>query len=395
MKIYAKTIEPQVLDQIREVEEKNIFDNDKIKIMPDTHAGKGCVIGFTAPIKEVVVPNLVGVDIGCGILTVYLGDIDINLKELDEFIYHNIPHGKDVNKESNVSALNLTSKLRAKIDVERANKSLGTLGGGNHFIEINRLDSSNGEESIAFPHGLYLQIHTGSRHLGHQICDYYQDLAIKQQMVEIETKKTNLIKTLKELNQVSKIQEELSKLDCTINKSLASLNGELKEDYLHDMKICQEFAWLNREFIAVKILDFLNITPFICDKFHTVHNYIDFDDNILRKGAIACKKNHRVTIGLNMRDGSLLGIGKGNDDWNQSGPHGAGRIMSRTQAKKEISMEDYKKSMEGIYTTSINKSTIDESPFAYKDYQEIMDLVGETVTIVGRIKPVYNFKAGE
>jgi RNA-splicing ligase RtcB len=161
------------------------------------------------------------------------------------------------------------------------------------------------------------------------------------------------------------------------------------------MKICQEFAWLNREFIAVKILEFLNIKINICDKFHTVHNYIDFDDNILRKGAIACKKNHRVTIGLNMRDGSLLGIGKGNDDWNQSGPHGAGRIMSRTQAKKEISMEDYKNSMNGIYTTSINKSTIDESPFAYKDYQEIMDLVGETVTIVGRIKPVYNFKAGE
>lgn len=402
MKIFAKTIEDGVIMQLNQLIQTEIFDESTIRVMPDTHSGKGCVIGFTVPIKDKIVPNLVGVDIGCGILTINLGKIDINLKELDEFIYHNIPHGKDVYKNidmdnSTIVHVNeLLKDLKAIVNVDRALKSIGTLGGGNHYIEIDEDNDGN----------KYLQIHCGSRHLGVEVCQYHQNIAIQKKNQKINQRKSDIINNLKSLGKESDIQQELDllKFEPQIIDSLAYLEDDDLKNYLNDMSICQRFAQINRDTILCKILQFIGINdifevygryPRPHEFFHTVHNYIDFEDGILRKGAIACRKNQMVTIGLNMRDGSLICKGKGNEDWNCSGPHGAGRLMSRTAAKNQIKLKDFRNSMEGIYTTSINKSTIDESPFAYKDYQEIIDVIDDTVEIIEHIKPVYNFKASE
>lgn len=403
MKIYAKTVEDKVLEQLQTVMDARLFDNDKIKIMPDTHAGKGCVIGFTAPLQERIVPNLVGVDIGCGIMTYNIGKRNIDYKALDRFIKQNIPSGVGIRNNlsvwNNVNMLDIRlADLRADFGgvenreriIDRAKRSIGTLGSGNHYIEID--EDSEGTK--------YLIVHSGSRKLGKDVCDFYQNKARKS-TEELYTKvKTGIIERLKAEGKTSEIECELSKITKP-NKDLEWLVGQDAEDYLHDMRICQCFAKWNRFMISVLIGEYLKVKPLHRLKYYvdiegtffdTVHNYINFDDNILRKGAIAAPANTMVTIGLNMRDGNLLCRGKGNADWNCSAPHGAGRLISRAQAKKEVSMEEFKASMNGIYTSCISKETVDESPMAYKDWHEIVDLIGDTVEVVKHIKPIYNFK---
>lgn len=403
MKIFAKTVEHEVLEQLQTVMDARLFDNDKIKIMPDTHAGKGCVIGFTAPLQERIVPNLVGVDIGCGIMTYNIGKREIDYKSLDCFIKQNIPSGVDVRKDlalwDKVNMLDIRlADLRADFGgvdnreriIDRAKRSIGTLGSGNHYIEID--EDAEGTK--------YLIVHCGSRNLGKEVCDFYQDKARKKTEELFTRVKTRVIESLKAEGRTSEIECELSKITKP-NKDLEWLVGQDAEDYLHDMKICQRLAEWNRFMILVLIGEYLNVKHLHRFKYYvdiegvffdTVHNYINFDDNILRKGAIAAPANTMVTIGLNMRDGNLLCKGKGNADWNCSAPHGAGRLMSRTQAKKEVSMEDFKETMKGIYTSCISKETLDESPMAYKDWHEIVDMIEDTVEVVKHIKPIYNFK---
>ena len=361
--------------------------------MPDVHAGAGCVIGFTGNLGDKVIPNIVGVDIGCGMLCVELGNIDIDLEKLDNIIRQYIPSGMNVHEKQvydyDFAQLYCYNKLKNKDGW--LEKSLGSLGGGNHFIEID-VDNENNK---------YLVIHTGSRNLGKQVAEIYQNKAIEycSYKKEINEEKNTLIKEYKEQGREKEIQQALIEIHkkyegkTKLPKDLCYLEGKGREDYLHDMKLCQEFAVLNRSYIAYKICGELNI---LCDNyFHTIHNYIDFEDNIVRKGSISARKGERVIIPMNMRDGCIIGVGKGNEDWNYSAPHGAGRIMSRNIARNTLSMEDYKKSMNGIYTTSVNEETIDEAPMVYKPMEEIIEHIKDTIEVEKIIKPIYNFKASE
>jgi tRNA-splicing ligase RtcB len=357
LKIFAKTIEPEAIAQVELLLAQEAFKDCKIRIMPDTHVGKGCVIGFTADLGDKVIPNIVGVDIGCGMLTVGLGKQQIDFEKLDKLIRKFVPSGRHIHNKKLASFpkildLNCYSVLKRK---ERFERSIGTLGGGNHFIEIDRDDSGN----------MYLIIHTGSRNLGKQVADYYQNLAIKI----------------------------LKDKDTSIPRDLCYLTGKYRDMYLHDMRICQEFADFNRHIIADIIIDKMGWSTY--DSFQTIHNYIDLDSNIVRKGAIRALKGERLLVPINMRDGCILGIGKGNEDWNYSAPHGAGRLMSRNEARKQLDLAEYKNTMAGIYTTSISKDTIDEAPMAYKTLDEIVECIADTVDIEANLKPVYNFKASE
>ena len=362
--------------------------------MPDVHAGKSCVIGFTGDLGEKIIPNIVGVDIGCGMLCIELGKIDIDYEKLDQFINQNIPNGKKIN-DSKVEDFNL-SKLYCYAKLKNINlleNALGSLGGGNHFIEID--EAQDGEK--------YLVIHTGSRNLGTQIATFYQQLAVQlcnQDTIKRDEKIKKIIKEYKEQGREKEIQQELDNVQKEFDKyqekvpnEFAYLEGEYRDAYLHDMKICQEYASLNRWTIAMKIINYMDFD--IQSYFESVHNYISFEDNIVRKGAISARDGEKVIIPINMRDGCIIGIGKGNPDWNYSAPHGAGRIMSRNKAMEMIKLEDYKKSMENVYSTSVNENTIDESPFAYKSMEEILEHIIPTVDVVKIIKPVYNFKASE
>ncbi len=392
LKIFTENIDDIALEQINELLEQEAFKNSKVRIMPDVHAGKGCVIGFTGNLGDKVIPNIVGVDIGCGLYCANLGKIDIDYEKLDKFINDNIPSGMNVNDkvvaDFDIKQLYCYDELKHYSWIE---KSVGSLGGGNHFIEIDIDDEGN----------KYLVIHTGSRNLGSQVAELYQDLAdkiINHGYIDFINKKQEVIKTYKELGKQKEIQSTLNELQKEfekdkniIPKDLAYLEGEEREKYLHDMKLCQEFAILNRRTIANTIAEYMGFN--IDDSFESVHNYISFEDNIVRKGAISARKGEKLIIPINMKDGCILGYGKGNEDWNNSAPHGAGRIMSRKQAKERISMEDYKKSMENIYTTSVNEFTIDEAPFVYKTLDEILNHIGDTVEVERIIKPVYNFKA--
>lgn len=395
LKVFAKTVEQEVHDQLKQLMSVNVFKDAKVRIMPDTHAGKGCVIGFTANLGDKVVPNLVGVDVGCGMYVVNMGKLDLSderLAELDKFIHENIPSGMSANDAAHVVGFEDLDKLHMRRElrnVEHLHASIGSLGGGNHFIELNKSESGD----------VYLVIHTGSRNLGQQVCRYYQAIAIEDCNVkseEIKVKTEQLIAEYKEALRHKEIKDairELRKKFASAQKipdDLCYLEGTHREAYLHDMRICQEYAIQNREEIARRIMKFLKVVP--VEVFHTVHNYIDFEDNIIRKGAIRCNKGEKVIIPLNMRDGSIIGIGKGNEDWNCSGPHGAGRLMSRSKAKESIAMDDFRHSMEGIFTTSVNESTLDESPMAYKSAEEIIELVKDTVDIIEVIKPIYNYK---
>lgn len=392
LKIFTENIDNIALEQINELLEQEAFKNSKVRIMPDVHAGKGCVIGFTGDLGDKVIPNIVGVDIGCGLYCANLGKVDIDYEKLDKFINDNIPSGMNVNHkvvaEFDIKQLYCYDELKHYSWIE---KSVGSLGGGNHFIEIDIDDEDN----------KYLVIHTGSRNLGSQVAELYQDLAdkiINHGYIDYINKKQEVIKTYKELGKQKEIQSTLNELQKEfekdkniIPKELAYLEGEEREKYLHDMKLCQEFAILNRKTIANTIAEYMGFN--INDSFESVHNYISFEDNIVRKGAISAKKREKLIIPINMKDGCILGYGKGNEDWNNSAPHGAGRIMSRKQAKERITMEEYKKSMENIYTTSVNEFTIDEAPFVYKTLDEILNHIGDTVEVERIIKPVYNFKA--
>ena len=392
LKIFTKNIEEQAINQINELLKQETFKNSKVRIMPDVHAGKGCVIGFTGNLGEKVIPNIVGVDIGCGMLCVELGNIDLDLERLDKIIREYVPSGRNIHEFVKMPFFigNLKCYKELK-EIDWLNNSLGTLGGGNHFIEVDEDEGNN----------KYLIIHTGSRNLGKQVAEIYQEKAIKYCSYEKEMKeeKQKIIKEYKEQHKEKEIQEKLIEISkkyegkTKLPKYLCYLEGKLREDYLHDMKICQEFASRNRREIAFVIMSKMNLE--CINYFETIHNYISFEDNIVRKGAISAKKGEKVLIPMNMRDGCIIGIGKGNDDWNCSAPHGAGRIMSRMQAKETFNLDEYKESMKNIYTTSVNENTIDEAPFVYKPMQEIIDNIGDTVDIIKIIKPIYNFKANE
>lgn len=410
LKIFTDNIEQEAIDQINTLLEQPAFADCKVRIMPDVHAGAGCVIGFTADLGDKVIPNIVGVDIGCGMFTVELGRIDtgingktdssivnyvtdIDYEKLDNVIRTCIPSGRNVHEEINyifpeLKNLRCYNKLK---NIDWLERSMGTLGGGNHFIEIDE----------GFEGRKYLVIHTGSRNLGKQVADYYQNLAVELMIGKnkLASEQDKLIAEYKEQGRSSEIQDAIKELRNTwrnknndIPKELCYLTGEYRDDYIYDMKICQRFAKQNRLMIALKIM--LSMGWYSIDLFETVHNYID-ESNMIRKGAISAKKGEKVLIPINMRDGSLLCVGKGNEDWNCSAPHGAGRIMSRSKARESISMESFRESMTGIYTTSVCESTIDESPMAYKSMNEIINNIKDTVDILDVLKPVYNFKASE
>lgn len=403
LKIFTTDIEQEAIKQIDELLEQEPFKNCKVRIMPDVHSGKGCVIGFTADLGNKIIPNIVGVDIGCGMLCVELGNIELNLEKLDNIINEYIPAGRNIREQKLIDfeKINELYCLRELKESKKFNRAIGTLGGGNHFIEVDIDDEDN----------KYLVIHTGSRNLGKQVAEYYQNLAIElcSGKEEFHNKKYKLIETYKKQGKKSEIQNAIKELEKeyknnkpNLPKDLCYLEGKYRDMYLHDMKICQEYASLNRLQIAKEILmnyfqltyiPEINYPPIMSNRFETIHNYISFEDNIVRKGAISAHKGEKVIIPINMRDGSIIAIGKGNNDWNQSAPHGAGRIISRMKAKNIFQLEDFIKSMEGIYTTSISEETIDEAPFVYKPMQEIIDNIQDTVEILKIIKPIYNFKA--
>ena len=385
---FAKVIEDEAIEQIRRMCDYEFTAGSQIRIMPDVHAGKGCTIGTTMTVKDKAVPNIVGVDIGCGMYTVNLGKVDIDMEQMDAAA-HFIPSGLNVweGRKEHFDLLGLRCYSGLK-DAKRLERSLGTLGGGNHFIEIDQ--AADGTK--------YLVIHSGSRNLGKQVAEFYQRLAIELNKGKEEyfAKRDALIAEYKAAGRRNEIQAALKALkwearEATIPEDLCFVYGQYLEDYLHDVEICQRFARRSRELMAEIILQHLGIEA--VDAFHTIHNYIDTDEMILRKGAIAAHKGEKVLIPINMRDGSVLAIGKGNPDWNFSAPHGAGRIMSRTAAKENLNLDEYRREMEGIYTTSVNEATLDEAPMAYKSLSDIIDVISESVDVIEVLKPIYNFKA--
>jgi len=357
-KVFTDNPEPSAMAQIEHLLNQPFTEGSMIRVMPDMHYGMGCTIGTTMTIKDKVVPNLVGVDIGCGMETVLLKDKHVDLQQLDKAIHSDIPAGFKVRKTAHVYAFDIDlSALRCAkhVDLERAYLSIGTLGGGNHFIELGRDDEG----------ALYLVVHSGSRNIGKQVCEYYQKAAA----------------------------DSLGRTGKGADRVLAYLEGALFEDYLHDMAIMQQYAVHNRKAIVHELEKRVKMK--VSERFSTIHNYIDLHRMILRKGAISALLGERVLIPMNMRDGSLLCVGKGNADWNYSAPHGAGRLMSRTAAKQSVTLTQYKQAMEGVYTSTVNKGTLDEAPHAYKPMDEIIANMGDTVDIVGHIVPIYNFKAAE
>ena len=391
-KCFATTLDDGAREQIKAVCDTEAFSSSKIRIMPDVHAGKGCTIGTTMTITDKIVPAMVGVDIGCGMFTVYLGQTEIDFKKLDQAA-HSIPCGRNVwdsrREKFDLTELRCYRELR---DTRRLERSLGTLGGGNHFIEIDT-DENDGK---------YLVIHSGSRNLGTQVAEFYQQLAVDlnvgkeeyfEQRDEIiqtykeEGKKKEIQKTLKELEKAFKAKEP------SLPRDLCFLYGKFMEDYLHDVDVCQKFAERNRMKMAEILLAHCGWTA--KETFQTIHNYIDINEMILRKGAVSAKAGEKLLVPINMRDGSLICIGKGNEDWNCSAPHGAGRLMSRSAAFERLTMEEYKKEMAGIYSTCIVPDTLDESPMAYKNMDEIVENIQPTAEILCQIKPIYNFKAAE
>lgn len=387
---YAKVVEDEAIEQIRRMCDYVITEESKICIMPDVHAGKGCTIGTTMTIHERVVPNIVGVDIGCGMYTVKLGNVEIDFEKVDEAA-HYIPSGMNVwdgrQERFDLTKLNCFRYLR---DSRRLERSLGTLGGGNHFIEID--EASDGCK--------YLIVHSGSRNLGKQVAQYYQRLAanLDRGYDTYFEKRDEIIRTYKEQGRKSEIQTALKDLHWHVYESETSMpddlcyvSGKYLDDYLKDVEICQNFAKRNRELMADIILRRTGMKSL--ESFHTIHNYIDVSEMILRKGAIAAHSGEKVLIPINMRDGSVLAAGKGNPDWNYSAPHGAGRLMSRTAAKNNLSLDEYKETMKGVYSTSINEDTLDEAPMAYKRLEDIIDVIKDSVDIIEVMKPIYNFKA--
>ena len=385
---YAKVVEDEAIEQIRRMCDYDCTVGSRIRIMPDVHSGKGCTIGTTMTVVDRVVPNVVGVDIGCGMYTVELGKGDIDLAAVDEAA-HYIPSGRNVwegrQDKFDLTELNCYRELK---DTKRLVRSLGTLGGGNHFIEID--EAADGTK--------YLVIHSGSRNLGKQVAEYYQRLAtnLDRGYGEYMKAREELISSYKEQGRKSEIKAALKELKWAAKESenpqdLCYLTGEHLEHYLRDVEICQAFARRNREIMAKVLMERVGLTG--GEAFHTIHNYIDTKEMILRKGAISAREGEKVLIPINMRDGSVLAVGRGNPEWNYSAPHGAGRIMSRTTAKNSLSLEEYKEAMKGVYTTSVNAATLDEAPMAYKSLEDIIDVIRDSVDVIDVMKPVYNFKA--
>lgn len=382
LRIYAKTIEAEAQEQVYRMAKSEAYSGCQIRIMPDCHAGKGCTVGTVIKIKDRVVPNTVGVDIGCGMLVCALGSVDIDLEKLDKVINEKIPYGF-ASHERPIKNYELLALLKCgkSIDFGNAYRQIGSLGGGNHFIELNVDDEGY----------KYLVIHSGSRHLGVEVCKYYQDLAYRN-LNEVGAMKKALVERLKAEGREREIESEWKKFQRPkCDRELTYLEGRDLDDYLHDMAIVQGYASVNRETMADIILKNMGLRAI--DKFETIHNYVDIKNGIVRKGAVKADMGEMLIIPINMRDGSLICMGKGNEDWLCSAPHGAGRLLSRSKAKETLDMEDFKSSMEGIYTTSVCESTIDEAPMVYKPMDEIIECIEPTVDIVDIIKPIYNFKA--
>lgn len=393
-KVFIDTCEDSCIDQIRSLLDQEPFHDAKVRIMPDCHAGKSCVIGFTADLGDKIIPNIVGVDIGCGMLTVELGKIDIDYAKFDETVRTYVPSGREVNEGRlmRFSKIQEMKCFRELEDTRKMERAIGSLGGGNHFIEIDVDDEEN----------KYLVIHTGSRQLGIQVCEIYQKKAIglhtgKEALWDEEERIKREYKAAGRRSEIHDILMELHRnfrqTPPDVPVDLCFLTGKYSQDYLYDMKICQEYADENRHMIAKQIVEHYGLNP--VGEFTTVHNYIDHDSNIIRKGAVSAKKGEQLLIPINMRDGSLICVGKGNEDWNYSAPHGAGRLFSRTEAFNRFTVEEFEKTMRdaGIFTTCVNHSTLDESPFAYKGMDDIVSNIEPTADIVKVIKPVYNFKA--
>ena len=387
---YTNELEAASLEQIQDLCDRKEFADSKIRIMPDVHAGIGCTIGTTMTISDKIVPGMVGVDIGCGMETVKLVEKEIDCAALDALIRKKIPSGYEVRKthhpfndEIDLERL----KIADKVKLDRARKSIGTLGGGNHFIEVGR--SESGE--------LYLIVHSGSRHLGTEVANYYQDEAYKSLCGNSHKQISDAIARLKAEGRDSEIEKTVKEMQKLTNhgypKDFSYVTDELFNDYIHDMKLTQQYATLNRKAMTEVILHGMGFTA--AERFTTIHNYIDMDTMILRKGAVSAKKGERLLIPINMRDGSLICVGRGNDDWNQSAPHGAGRLMSRKQALRSLSLDEFQSEMKNVFTTSATAKTLDEAPMAYKSMDEILSHIGPTVDVVERLRPIYNFKASD
>lgn len=390
-KIFSHIKQDKAVEQVQELCDQQFLNDAKIRIMPDYHAGKGCVIGTTIVLKDKVVPNLVGVDVGCGVHVTKIVPIDIDFQKLDDTVKQYVPSGTNLHDNDSIRYVTgnfpkaqqfIASHI---LNDERSKLSLGTLGGGNHFIEV-----SQDEDGY-----LYLCIHTGSRSVGAKIATYYQKIAYEKiQHRDV----SGIVAALKEQGRFQEIQPALKKYQKEtplIPKELAYVQGEDFQNYIHDMKLAQQYAKENRRQIARSIIEHLDLEKYLVEEFDSIHNYIDTDNMILRKGAISAQKGEQLIIPINMRDGSIIAYGQGNEDWNYSAPHGAGRIMSRTQANKNLNLEEYQKTMAGIWTSSVNKETLDEAPMAYKPMEEILENVRNTVDVKTIIKPVYNFKASE
>ena len=387
---YTPELEDLAAKQIKAVCDQAEFAGCKIRVMPDVHAGKGCTIGTTMTIQDKIVPGMVGVDIGCGMETVELAESEIDFTKLDALIRKEIPYGREV--RDTLHALNTEidlTQLRCadQVNLNRAMRSIGTLGGGNHFIEVDRSEDGR----------LFLIVHSGSRHLGTEVAEYYQNEGRRALWGGANYQIQEVIAQLKAEGRFKEIQKTISALrtehELSIPKDLAYVEGKLFEDYIHDMKITQQFAMLNRKAMVDVIMTGMGFTA--VEAFTTIHNYIDTDSMILRKGSVSARAGEKLLIPINMRDGSLICVGKGNQDWNCSAPHGAGRLMSRRAAFNVLTMEEFKREMEGIYTTCVLPDTLDESPMAYKNMDEIVDQIGPTAEVVERIRPVYNFKAAD
>ena len=388
-KVFTDVIEKNAMYQITAMCNQPMSEGLNIRIMPDVHAGTGCTIGTTMTVKDKVVPNFVGVDIGCGMETVRIKEKHIELQKLDKLIHEKIPSGFTVRDEDHRYSEQINLKelyCYEKIKSIRAHLSIGTLGGGNHFIEADK-----GEDG-----SIYIVIHSGSRHLGVETATYYQEKAFQSLASNREDVKA-LIELYRSQGKEKKIEAALKKLKNTgkigIPKNLSYCEGELFDQYIHDMKIVQQFAMINRQAMMDEIIKGMHLH--VEEQFTTIHNYIDTETMILRKGAVSAQAGEKLLIPINMRDGSLICTGKGNPDWNYSAPHGAGRLMSRSEAKQSFTVSEFKKQMDGIYTTSVNAGTLDECPMAYKSMNDIVDNIADTVEINEVIKPIYNFKAGE
>lgn len=389
---YCKELDKVTAGQIKAVCDQETFKNSKIRIMPDVHAGMGCTIGTTMTIADRVVPGMVGVDIGCGMETIRIREKEIDFNKLGFLIRSEIPSGRDVrDKEHPLNREIDLEKLccAEHVNLVRARRSIGTLGGGNHFIEVNK----DGDDNH------YIVIHSGSRHLGNEVARYYQNEGFTALCGSARFQIDAMIREMKEQGRSKEINKKLKQLRkerakaTPVSKELAYVEGVLFNEYIHDMKIVQQFAALNRRAMIDVIVKGMDVT--VAEQFTTIHNYIDTDEMILRKGAVSAQTGQKLLIPINMRDGSLICIGRGNAEWNCSAPHGAGRIMSRKDALEKLSMQEYEEQMKGIYTTCINRRTLDEAPMAYKSLDEIVEQIEPTADILYRIRPLYNFKAAE